>query len=170
MLTAHQARADQLLEQLRKTAADLFEVSHRAPQGSGAFELKRDPYWVSRQWTDSLSPINPAWVDRLLPASVRKQRILARIRAQVDLLVIRNAENLRWSLYQSLDETLRRFSASLDEQLAASLRVTRQCMVLALEKRKDKASSIQDDVAQLEGLAAQVERLRSALGDQVMDG
>jgi len=163
MLTAHQARSDQLLDQLRKTAADLFEVRYRAPQGTGAFKLNRDPYWVSRQWTDSLSPINPAWVDRLLPAAARKRRLLARVGAQVDLLVIRNVENLRWSLYQSLDETLRRFSANLDERLAATLQVTREGMVLALEKRKDQASSIQEDVIRLGGMATQLGQLQSTL-------
>jgi hypothetical protein len=152
MLTAHQARADQLLDQLRKTAADLFEVRYRAPQGTGAFKLNR-----------SLSPINPAWVDRLLPAAARKRRLLARVGAQVDLLVIRNVENLRWSLYQSLDETLRRFSANLDERLAATLQVTREGMVLALEKRKDQASSIQEDVIRLGGMATQLGQLQSTL-------
>jgi hypothetical protein len=77
--------------------------------------------------------------------------------------VIRNVENLRWSLYQSLDETLRRFSANLDERLAATLQVTREGMVLALEKRKDQASSIQEDVIRLGGMATQLGQLQSTL-------
>jgi GTPase Era involved in 16S rRNA processing len=164
LLAFHQQRADRLLEGLRRTAASLFDLPYRAPEGAGAFEMKRDPYWVSRQWTDSLSPISPAWVDRLLPAAARRHRILSRIRDQVGLLVMRNAENLRWSLYQGLDESIYRFSASLDERLAATLQTTREGMVLGMNKRKEETGSIQGEVTRLEDLAGQLGRIREELG------
>lgn len=162
-LAAHQKRADQLLEQLRSTAAVLFDLPYRAPEGVGAFELKRTPYWVSRQWTDALSPIRPDWIDRLRPAKARRRRILARIREQVELLVVRNAENLRWSLYQGLDESLYRFSASLDEQLAASIQATREGMALGLEKRKETSAAITEEVTRLEALATRLSAMREQL-------
>jgi len=82
LLRAHQQRADGLLADLRKTASELFEVPCRAPEAAGWFELVREPTWVSRERLGTLSPIEPAFFDRLLPAAARRRRILDRLRKQ----------------------------------------------------------------------------------------
>lgn len=39
VLRPHQLRAEQLIETVRRTAAELFDVPYHAPESSGAFEL-----------------------------------------------------------------------------------------------------------------------------------
>lgn len=163
VLKTHQGRADQLIETLRRTAAELFEVPYRAPAASGAFELRRDPYWVSREWTDALSPIDPAWIDRFLPSSTRKRRIQARLQKQIRMLVIRNVENLRWALYQSLDQSLQQFSARLDERLEETLLTTRKGIVSVLEKRKATEANTAEDVTRFEAIGEHITRLLEGL-------
>jgi hypothetical protein len=163
VLNVHQGRADHLIEALRRTAAELFEVPYRAPAASGAFELKRYPYWVSREWTDALSPLNPAWVDRFLPDATRKRRILARLQKQIRMLVIRNVENLRWALYQSLDQSLQQFSARLDDRLEETILATRKGILSVLEKRKDAEYSSKEDVARCAAAQDDLAKLLAAL-------
>ncbi len=157
VLRLHQERSDQLLDGLRRVAAELFELPFHAPAGSGAFEMKRDPYWVSRQWTDSLSPISPAWIDRLLPIAIRKRRILARLQDQVRMLVVRNVENLRWALYQGLDQSLGLFSVQLEGALEKTITTTQGGIHSVLLQRKAAESSTDGEVARFEELRARVE-------------
>jgi hypothetical protein len=163
VLKVHQERSDRLLDVLRRTAAEVFEIPYRAPVASGAFEMKHDPYWVSREWTDALSPINPAWIDRLLPASTRKRRIFARIQQQVRILVIRNVENLRWALYQSLDQSLQKFSARLDERLEETIHATRKGIVSVLGKRKEAEYSTNEEIIRFEDTQEGISKLLDAL-------
>ena len=48
-LRPHQQRADDLIELIRRAAAELFEIPYHAPESSEAFEMKRRPYWVQRK-------------------------------------------------------------------------------------------------------------------------
>jgi hypothetical protein len=163
VLKVHQERSDRLLDVLRRTAAEVFEIPYRAPVASGAFNMRHDPYWVSREWTDALSPISPAWIDRLLPASTRKRRILARIQKQVRMLVIRNVENLRWALYQSLDQSLQQFSARLDERLEETIQATRAGIVSVLAKRKEAEYRTSEEILRSEETKGEISKLLDAL-------
>ena len=157
VLRLHQERSDQLLDSLRRAAAELFELPCHAPASSGAFEMKREPYWVSRQWTDSLSPISPAWIDRLLPIATRKRRILARLQEQVRMLVVRNVENLRWALYQGLDQSLGQFNAQLEGSLEKAITTTQGGIASVVVKRKATEFSQNEEVARFDGLRERVE-------------
>jgi hypothetical protein len=162
-LHPHQNRANELIESVRRAAAELFDVPYHAPDSAEAFEVTRDPYWVSRNWTDSLSPIAPSAVDRILPARIRLARIQRRINEQIDLLVVRNVENLRWSIYLSLDQALSGFGAGLDERLADTITATHGAIAAALAKRRQAAQAASEDISALEGCAAQLTRIATAM-------
>lgn len=162
-LRPHQDRADGLIESVRRTAAELFDIPYHAPDSARAFEVTRDPYWVSRNWTDSLSPIPPRVVDRILPARIRLARIKRRIIEQIDLLVARNVENLRWSIYLSLNEALSGFGAGLDERLADTINATHGAIAAALAKRRQAAQAASEDISALEAFAAQLTRIATSM-------
>ncbi len=162
-LHPHQNRANELIESVRRTAAELFDVPYHAPDSAAAFAVTRDPYWVSRNWTDSLSPIAPSTVDRILPARIRLARIQRRIKEQIDLLVVRNVENLRWSIYLSLDQALSGFGAGLDERLADTIAATHGAIAAALAKRRQAAQAASEDISALECCAAQLTRISTAM-------
>jgi len=164
VLRPHQQRADSLIESVRRTAAELFDIPYHAPESSGAFEMVRQPYWVTHKWTASLSPIPPTLVDRLLPAGMRRSRVTKRLMEQVGGLVIPNVENLRWATYQSLDQTFLRFARTLDERLADTIAATHGAIQAALARRKEHSEATADEVARLEAAAAELTETQALLG------
>lgn len=84
VFSVHQRRADQLITLVRKTAADLLEIPFRAPKSSGAFEPKREPFWVTTTRTVKLSPIPPGAVDYLLPAPIRRRHLRRRLLEEIN--------------------------------------------------------------------------------------
>lgn len=162
-LRPHQDRADALIESVRKTAAELFDVPYQAPESAGAFEVTRDPYWVSRNWTDSLSPVPPRVLDRFLPLRTRLSRIKRRIQAQTDMLVVRNVENLRWSVYLSLDEALSRFGACLDERLTDTINATHGAIAAALAERRQVQQDVTDEINGLQICEAQLVKVAAEM-------
>jgi ribosome biogenesis GTPase A len=155
-LRVHQRRADELITLVRKTAANLLEIPFHAPESSEAFEAKREPFWVTAARTAELNPIPPGTFDPLLPAAMRKARERKRLIEEIDSVVIRNVENLRWATRQNMEDTFRRFSAELDERLAMSLAATRGAMQKALEQRRKHSEQIDSEV---EGQQATLSRL-----------
>ena len=69
-----------------------------------------------------------------------------RLLEEIDAVVIRNVENLRWATRQNLEDAFRRFSAELDERLAMSLEATRGAMKKAFEQRKQHSNEIASEI------------------------
>jgi GTP-binding protein EngB required for normal cell division len=142
MFGVHQRRADELITLVRQTAADLLEIPFRAPHGDEAFEPRRDPFWVTAARTVELSPISPDAMDRLLPASLRESHLRRRLLKEIDSVLIRNVENLRWATMQNLEDAFRRFGPELDDRLAMSLVATRGAMKAALDRRTQHSAAV----------------------------
>ncbi|MGB9475739.1 MAG: dynamin family protein, partial [Candidatus Udaeobacter sp.] len=146
ILRVHQRRADELITLVRQTAANLLEIPFHAPESSEAFEAKREPFWVTAARTSELNPIPPGAFDRFLPAPVRTRRMRQRLLEEIDAVVIRNVENLRWATRQNLEDTFRRFGAELDDRLSMSLDATRGAMKKALEQRRQHTEQIDSEI------------------------
>ena len=151
-LNPHQERADALIETVRRTAAELFDVPYRAPQATGAFEMVQKPYWTTHNWSYMLNPLPVGLIEKLLPAGARQARILKRINEQVGALVMSNVEDLRWAVFQGLDQTFLRFGNRLDQRLTDTIAATHGAIHAALAQRKERSESV----------AGQVSRLQSA--------
>ncbi|MGQ9589466.1 MAG: dynamin family protein [Planctomycetota bacterium] len=167
-LRPHQDRADQLIESVRKAAAELFDVPYHAPESSGTFEIVRQPYWVTHTWSSKLSPIPVGLVDRLVPASVRDGRVRKRLLAQVADLVVPNVENLRWAVFQSIDQTFARFGSELDRRLADTIEATHGAIRAGAARRESRADTVAKELERLESAAAEIERLRSSLAARTL--
>jgi hypothetical protein len=163
MLRIHQRRADELITLVRRTAANLLDISFHAPESSEAFEAKREPFWVTAARTAELNPIPPGAFDRFLPAPLRRARMRKRLLEEIDAVVIRNVENLRWATRQNLEDTFRRFSAELDERLTMSLTATRGAMERALEQRKQHSEQIDSEVQTKQAALSRLAEISDAL-------
>ena len=163
-LLPHQRRADALIESVRRAAADLFEIPYQAPESAGAFEMVQEPYWVTHQWTSTVSLIPPGFIDRFLPEGLRKARMMKRLKEQIGGLVIRNVENLRWAIYQSLDQTFTRFGSSLDERLAATIEATHGAIRAAIDRRRQQSEAVSPEVSRLETAVDGLAQVQAALG------
>lgn len=163
VLRAHQRRADELITLVRKTAASLLEIPFHAPESSEAFETRREPFWVTAAPTAELNPIPPGALDGLLPVSMRKRRMRQRLLGEIDAVVIRNVENLRWATRQNLEDTFRRFGAELDERLAMSLDATRGAMRKALEQRRRHARQTDSEIESSRRTLSRLAEIQQAL-------
>jgi hypothetical protein len=69
---------------------------------------------------------------------------------QVDDLIGRNVENLRWATLQNLNATFRQFSSGLKEQLALTLAATQGAIRVAWEKRRTESEAVAREVDKYE--------------------
>jgi hypothetical protein len=163
VLQIHQQRADDLIESIRKAAAELFDIPYRAPESASAFEMTQEPYWVTHKWTASLGLIPQEFIDRLLPERVRKARMMKRLIEQAGGLVISNVENIRWTIYQSLDRSFIRFGSTLDKRLASTIEATHGAIRIALAKRKEHAQAVAENIALLKTTETELSRIKAHL-------
>jgi hypothetical protein len=150
VLAGHQKRIDADVETVRRTAAEIFHTPfHEADEAEG-FSLRHEPYWVSQETGGSLIPDPRRWLERLFPENLRASRQRARTLRQIDELIIRNAENLRWALLRGIDETFREAAANFQSQLDDAVRATRGVIDEALTRRRDASGAT---AAELDRLA-----------------
>jgi len=159
-LNPHQKRADELIETIRKAAAELFDIPYYAPKSSDAFEMTREPYWVTSERRTFFNPIPEGLVIKMLPAGVRRLRIRKRMHEDIESLVTQNVENLRWATLQNLDRAFRNFSALLDERMSNTIKATHGAIQAALTRRKEKSENISEEFEQLKHAAVKLEDIR----------
>jgi hypothetical protein len=125
ILKEHTQRAEALIATVRETAASLFEIPSVRFAEAESFAIRREPYWVTQRWSGSLNPLGGNVVDRLLPPASRAARLRKRLAGEIDELVERNVENLRWATLQNLDSAFHRFAAWFDDRLGETIAATR---------------------------------------------
>jgi GTPase Era involved in 16S rRNA processing len=154
-LRPHQDRADELIENIRRAAAELFDIPYHAPESAEAFEMKRRPYWVLRKRVPTLPIVIPEEaLDKLLPASLRITRLKKRLSRQIDALVRHNVENLRWATLQNLNDAFHRFGTILDQRFEETIAATHGAIQAAYTRRKKHFEAIVEDVARFEDAAS----------------
>ena len=136
VLEPHRRRAAQLVRSLQETASELFEVPVGAFGAEESLRIFEEPYWVTSSWDSALHPIPTALSDRLLPPSRRKARLLHRLSEQIDELIMRNVENLRWSILQSLNRSFLANKPRVRERFSELLGAAQEAVQRTLEKRR----------------------------------
>ena len=158
-----QEETNRLIESIRQNAADIFEIPFHAPESGTAFVAGSKPYWITHKWKQSLSPIPPGTLDRVLSPGLQQKRAKKRVMAQVEDLVRHNVENLRWSIVQSIQTSFRRFGNRMDETFDATIHATRGAMEAAMKKRSEKGKASAEEIAQLRKLDESIRKISSAL-------
>ncbi len=161
ILAGHQQRIEDLVNLVRQTAADLFDVPYAKSTASEPFKLGREPYWVTQQWSDRFVALPSGLVNRLLPPKARQARIRADLQRQLDELVSRNVENLRWSTLQGLDDTFRRFTATLEERLQSAIDSTQGAVQAATDKRSATSGRADAELVGLRQVSETIAELRA---------
>jgi len=160
-----QGRVNALVDHVRRTAAEIFDVPLGSDAKHEAFELGEDPYWVTESTSATLIPDPSRLIDRLLPASLYRPRLQARMIRQADELIVRNAENLRWAILRGLDETFRKATTQFEERLDETIRATRDVIRDALARRRDQSFAIQPEIDRRVEASASLASLREELQD-----
>jgi len=162
-LHAHQRRSDELIAIVRRRPPDLLEVPFHAPESSEALEARHDAFWVTRPQPELLDAIPLGIFDRFLPAARRQVRLRRRLVGEIDAVVLRNVENLRWATRQNLEDTFRRFGADLDERLALSLVATRGVMAAVRDRRKQQSASVEAEIESTRVAWSRLDEIQTAL-------
>lgn len=163
VLNRHRERTDDLIESIRKTAAELFDIPYQPLTNKEEFEVKRQPYWVTHHWPVSLGVLPESFWDRLLPYGMRKSRAFRRMRERIEVLVAENVENVRWPTLQQLQKSFREFGDALDARLQEAVAATMGAIRTALEKRKSQAATVEYETERLERSIEDLERICGAL-------
>ncbi len=158
-----QGRVDALVDRVRRTAAEIFDVPLGSDTEHEAFKLGEDPYWVTESTSATLIPDPSRLIDRLLPTNLRQSRLRARMIRHADGLIVRNAENLRWAILRGLDDTFRKATAQFEERLDEAIRATRDVIRDALTRRRDQSFAIQPEIDRLVEASASIASLRQEL-------
>jgi hypothetical protein len=110
-----------------------------------------------------MSPVPEGFLDRFLPAELSKHRIQKRLVEEMESLVTRNVENIRWATRCNLDDAFRRCSSNLEERLTETADVTRAAMRAARLRRERSENTVQPEIQRLEKKAAELVSIESAL-------
>lgn len=141
-LAPHEHRTKQLIETLRKTAADLFQVPYRPLHSENALETTRKPYWVLNAWNTDAVPMLKSMDQRL------------------EDLVRRNVENLRWSTMQNVNISFARFASRIKERLEETVAATKGAMQMANFRKKQHGKTVTEEVCRLEKIVDTLEKLK----------
>lgn len=156
-LKDHEQRADNLIESIRKAAAELFDIPYHAPKGERTYKQVRKPYWVDHDWDSSFSPVSAEVIERFLPKTLRESRARDRLKKKIDALVIRNLENLRYETLLNIDAAFRKFSSDLDTNLGLTIEATHGAIRSALEERKRHEENVASRIDELKKTATEIQ-------------
>ena len=134
LLTLNQQRSNRLIEQVRKTAAELFSIPYNAPAARTAYVTFDPPAWSHDLFISDMDPLGQRLSRRFLSAKYRRRRTVERLREETRKLLNQNIEQISWALRRSLDESFRHFGMELREQLEKTIVATRKAMEVALER------------------------------------
>ena len=148
-LLDHQKRIGSLIDEVRRTAGKLFDAPFQPGFEPESYSLGEDPYWVTEKIQTALLPDASGLVDRMLPLQVRLGRRRVRILLQIDELILRNAEKLRWALLRGIDETFRRASCQFEEHLDHAIATTNGIVRDAFDRRQRDKQAISDELSGL---------------------
>ncbi len=152
--SAHERRLGELINDVRRAAADIFETEFYRSSEDSSFELTDDPYWVTRHVQETLMPDPSKVIDRLLPWEQRRARLRARLIRQTNELVRRNVGNLHWAILQSLNDTFRKARSQFEERLDDAMSATKAVILATLERRRARAFEVESEIVRLAALKA----------------
>jgi hypothetical protein len=89
-----------------------------------------------------------------------------RLLKEIDAVLIRNVENLRWATMQNLEDAFRHFGSELDERLAMSLAATRGAMEAALYRRTQHSEAVEAEIANGQAAFARLLAIERELGSR----
>lgn len=167
LLRGHQERIEELVQSIRKDAAEIFEIPYVPVEQLETLELEKAPHWVTHYWNDSFGLPSEGFIDGFLPGSIRRRRVLKRADEIIDSLVVQNVENVRWSTLQILNDTFRNFGDLIDKKLAEAVAATKEAIDAAYLQRRERSEGVNSELVRLDTIQKQLisisDRLESFL-------
>ncbi len=136
LLQLHQQRCDDLIEKVRKVAADLFAIPYHAPKAGQAIVNFDIPGWSSDLFISDMDPLGQKLSRKFFTKKYRHKKTVQRLRQEALKLIGLNVEQIAWALRQGLDESFRTYRVQLNSELDKTIQGTRQAMEIALRQNE----------------------------------
>jgi len=164
LLSINQQNSNKLIEQVRQTAAELFDITYKAPSAGTAYLPFEAPSWSNDLFTSDMDPLGQKLSRKLFSKKFRRRRTVKRLREESRKLLNQNVAQINWALQKSLDESFRKFGSELREQLDKTITATRKAMEIALQQSESHVQEtsatevrLQQALQKLEGIRANLE-------------
>ena len=165
LLVLHQQRSNQLIEQVRKIAAELFDIPYHAPSAGRSYTTFEVSGWSHDLFISDMDPLGQRISRKFFTRKFRHKRTVARLRTEVLKLVNQNVEQIGWALRRGLDESFRQFGAELSEQLDRTIVASRKAMEIALEKSASHSQKTASREISLKQSLGKLENILSQFND-----
>lgn len=163
LLDINQQRSNKLIEQVRQTAAELFEIPYHAPVAGAVYTPFEVPAWSHDLFISDMDPLGQKFSRKFFSKKYRRRRTVNRLREESRKLLFQNLEQMSWALRQSLDESFRQFGAELRDQLDKTIAATRKAMEIALERSEAHSREISATEIRLQQALQKLEEIRGDL-------
>jgi GTP-binding protein EngB required for normal cell division len=162
----HCRETELLIDRIRRTAADLFEVPSLTGVTLDRLEAVREPCLVGHRWVTSFTEEAASWMSRFLPRRLRAKWIERRLYQDIGYLVARNIGELRWTTNQNLEEAFRLFETRMDTQLESTIQTIQHSIRTAFELQTQRDSRLGPELDRLRSSRERLEQLLTALSPQ----
>ncbi len=163
ILGAHEEKALEVIETIRKNAMKLMDIPYIPLQGDRGLKMRIKPYWVVNRWDTTLTAISNTVVDTFMPKNMLKKKLLKRYLEKLDMLLNSNIENLRWSIFQGIQDTFREFNFDFDRQMEDVINATKGAVEKAIYKRQNQSGKIDEEINKLKQVIDKLEKMKELL-------
>jgi GTP-binding protein EngB required for normal cell division len=148
-LASHREREKVLVDAVRLASSEAFDFPFAPASNDDTFHHGKEPYWVTQDRSSGLIATTEMLVDHLLPNRLRRTRTKARIERQIEDIVARNTENLRWTMLRGIDETFNRATSVFETRLDEAIASTERVIEAAMDQRSQRSATVDPEIAQL---------------------
>ncbi len=162
----HCREMETLIDRVRQTAADLFEVPCFEGLVLDRLDVVREPSLTGHRWVTSFTEQAVSFMGRFLPRSIRARRLERRLQDDVRYLVARNIGELRWTTGQNLDEAFRRLETRIETQLTSVLDSIRASIRTAWNRQERRESHQGPELCRLQHHRQRLEQVWTMLSSE----
>ena len=163
VLSIHQEKANALSDTIRRTAAELFEIPFVPGKADENILTKHKPYWVTENWSVSVSPLPHDFTERFLPRNIAIRRMRRSKERDIESIILRNVGNLQFETHQNIEDTFGRFASNLDLQLEAVAMATSGAIQEAYFQRTQKVDSVNQELTKIADSESKIQQLYDGL-------
>lgn len=140
LFRSHADRIYALAAAITTAAAEAFDIElYQADRLEPLADLHA-PYWVTSGLSESLIPSSKI-IDHVLPKQIRITKTQKRLLSEIDTIVTRNVENLRWSMRLHLEKIFDQFSDDLRETLETEIAAATSLIKSTKENRSRESAT-----------------------------
>lgn len=150
--------AERLITRVRVLAQDVLGLNLEGADVDLTIAAWPPPYWID-QPHDRFSLARPDFYDRLLPGTVRLDRVRRRLAATLQELVVRNAEQCRWAIRRAIEEGVRKFDAEWTTEMAKARTSTDDAIAAATARLADMGAEKDEEIAAVESVLRDLKTL-----------